>query len=148
MLVRHLAIVLGLGVGLAPTVVHAKAKPGRFAVYVGGKLVIDRSNGLVWARAQGDKALSQADATKACKDNAAGLAGTGWRLPSRAELLSLVDSAAHDPAIDAAFAGTAPEVFWSASAVAKAAMFWAVDFKLGTTVQAKPETLARVRCVR
>jgi hypothetical protein len=67
--------------------------------------------------------------------NAAGLCGAGdWRLPTRNELLSLVDyGAPAAPLLDAAFLpNTVSEAYWSASPTSTAAI-WSVDFAAGGT---------------
>ena len=64
--------------------------------------------------------------------NAAGLCGqtTGWRLPTRRELLSIVHNGAYSPAIDQTyFPGTASSWYWSSDTYAPdPAVAWGVFF--------------------
>jgi hypothetical protein len=62
--------------------------------------VRDDTTGLTWSRANiGDKRLKHKQAVKAC--TALNLAGhSDWRLPTIRELLTLVDYARYNPAID------------------------------------------------
>ncbi|MSQ82317.1 MAG: DUF1566 domain-containing protein [Myxococcales bacterium] len=124
------------------------AKSGRFAVTQSGKTVLDRSNGLVWERAYSPKPLDWQSNKDRCSQNGPGLPGSGWRLPNRAELLSLVDSATLNPAIDPVFTATPSETFWSTTPLAKSAELWLVEFKTGQAVAQEAKTAAFGRCVR
>ncbi|WP_437995999.1 DUF1566 domain-containing protein [Sorangium sp. So ce185] len=79
---------------------------------------------------------------------------SGWRLPTRIELASIVDYERIDPAIDeAAFPGTPGESFWSSPYVAiDSAVAWFVDFFDGSvgldSFDGKVGGAYRVRCVR
>ncbi|MBI5511944.1 MAG: DUF1566 domain-containing protein [Deltaproteobacteria bacterium] len=75
-----------------------------------------------------------------------------WRLPSRAELASIVDIGRYNPTIDpTAFPATPADLFWSSStAVAFPANAWAVSFADGWLegqIYAKTTSYS-VRCVR
>lgn len=73
----------------------------------------------------------------------------GWRLPTRRELLSIVDHGAAGPAIDGgAFPATASAAYWSADAYAPdPAQAWAVDFSDGDTLHAAQAEPHLVRLV-
>src|SRR6185295_15942214 len=59
----------------------------------------DHSTGLTWTRGNvSDKRLTWQEAKDACE--ALTLDGGGWRMPTRKELLTLVDDTRSDPAID------------------------------------------------
>jgi hypothetical protein len=112
-------------------------------------IVVDRVTGLAWQRVADTTAFTWA----AAKDHCACLALGGyhdWRLPSRIELVSLVDFTTHDPAIDAqAFPGTPVEYFWTASPVAgNPATAWYIAFFDGSTHDTDVTTEYRARCVR
>jgi hypothetical protein len=65
--------------------------------------VLDTVHGLLWSAGDVvDERLDHDDATEACAKIC--LCGyEDWRLPTRAELLTLVDDTRHEPAIDTAF---------------------------------------------
>ena len=75
--------------------------------------VTDAVTGLTWEGAVTDTAYMQPDAVAHCAAK-----GGAWRLPTRLELVSLVDYtiAAPGPTINAVFANTPATVFWTASA--------------------------------
>lgn len=78
---------------------------------------------------------------------------SGWRLPTRQEVLSLVNYGTSDPAIDTAiFAGTGAVRYWTGTSypgdAAAATNAWAVDFSGGLSAYATKGEALRVRCVR
>lgn len=82
--------------------------------------------------------------------NTAGLCGNAdWRLPSRAELLSLVDyGGAAAPLVDAAFLpNSLGEAYWSASSDSTIGA-WSVDFANGGSRAEDPATALPARLVR
>lgn len=128
-------------------------------------LVYDPQTGLTWQRnlpllygvCRGRYFGDRSPTGDACTWNEAGaycaqltLDGTGWRLPTKDELLSIVDMTVSAPAIDvAAFPGTPPEIFWSSSRVADSTGYaWSVQFKTGNAVNSQIAFTFRVRCVR
>ena len=78
--------------------------------------------------------------------------GSGWRLPTRLELVSLVDFtvAAPAPAINQAFfPGTPGELFWASSPIAgDSSSAWSVNFRYGNADSVPVTSPYRVRCVR
>ena len=99
----------------------------------GDGTVIDTVNHLLWSKAtMSPKGISQHDALKLCAGLS--LAGYGdWRLPTRAEMLTLVDDTRHEPAIDTTFfPDTKPEWYWTSTACAwSSALAWFVGFHYG-----------------
>ena len=72
-----------------------------------------------------------------------------WRLPSLEELLTIVDYAKSSPAIEASFAYSAFEYYWSASAYSLDKNYaWAVRFSDGYTGKSDINFDNNVRCVR
>jgi hypothetical protein len=135
----------------------ATAGPGAQAYDVGGgDVVVDRVTRLVWQRAvlPGSHTWDEARAACACLS----LAGhDDWRLPTRMELVSLVDYTRSEPAIDVtAFPDTPPEWFWTSSpladetlpAAAGAAFAWFVYFENGFSNYHETDARYRVRCLR
>ena len=106
---------------------------GRYQVLAAGEEVKDLNTGLVWQRCSvGQKWNGQICAGVAKRfpelHLAQDQARNGWRLPSKNELASLVDSAVGRPAIHPhAFPATPAEWFWSSSTV-NSDVSWYVNF--------------------
>lgn len=113
-------------------------------------VVIDSITSLQWQQAVDPSSHSWADASALC--DGLTLTGGGWRLPSRIEVLSLVDFTILNPGIDInAFPDTPTDFFWTSSTFAgDPTLAWHVNFKFGDGfVDKSGKTLAhRVRCVR
>jgi hypothetical protein len=114
-----------------------------------GDVVVDRVTGLMWQRRvdPGTRSWTEATAYCACLS----LAGQeDWRLPTRMELVSIVDFTRDAPAIDpAAFPDTPPAWFWTASRWAEDPSFaWYIYFENGFTNFIDQGATYQVRCVR
>jgi len=112
-------------------------------------VVVDRVTGLMWQRRLPDQFLSWDKAQRACKDLR--LAGhDDWRLPSRIELVSLLDTTRTQPSIDIdVFPLTPSDWFWTSSRAAddpNAA--WYVYFYFGYPKTDDVTNSFSVRCVR
>src|SRR5262245_10302592 len=114
------------------------------------EIVRDNVTGLEWQAIPFDKRMTWAEAEKACA--ALRLGGhDDWRLPTRAELLTLVDDTRHNPAIDTdAFPGTPSEWFWTATPYAAdpKSYAWVVYFDGGNSDDGYRGGGYRVRAVR
>jgi hypothetical protein len=115
-------------------------------------IVIDEVTGLAWQRELGveERALDFRGAEGHCK--ALRLGGfDDWHLPSRIELVSLVDFTRMVPAVDAdAFPGTQGN-FWTASPGARAGdprRAWRVSFAVGASSIGSGDVSSSARCVR
>lgn len=116
---------------------------------MGSDLVRDQVTGLVWLKSPVDGFHTWDEATRACQDLSSG-GEDDFRLPTRLELVTLVDFRYSDPAIDkTAFPGTPSEAFWTSSAVAGTPDHaWYVNFYFGSTDEAPTATASHARCVR
>ena len=105
----------------------------------GDGTVTDERTGLVW---------QQADRPRATWAEAMASSALPWRVPTVAELVSLVDYGRREPAIDPTFA-CAQERYWTAEKCQCSLTYaWNVDF-LDGSVDADPMTQClRVRLVR
>ena len=117
------------------------------------EVVLDNVTGLMWpvefsskrlTFAEGEKYIAELNANKHC-------GYSDWRLPTRAELLTLVDDTRCDPAIDTdAFPGTPSEYFWTGTDYAgdKKNYAWVVYFHYGHSYLHHRDGNYRVRAVR
>ena len=114
--------------------------------YAGGgdasTTALDTVTNLKWSTAAVAAATYDA-AIKACQ------MGPGWHVPTRIELVSLIDFTQRPTIDNATFPGTPQATFWTASRVpgdAGAPQYWVVDFGSGFTQQAP--SAGYVRCVQ
>ncbi len=116
----------------------------------GDGTVRDNVTGLLWQRDVPSATYSWQQAKDYCSSLT--VAGCGWRLPTRIELVSLVDFTKPypGPTIDAnAFPGTPGEEFWSSSLWAGSSSYaWSVNFNNSSTYSEDVTYASRVRCVR
>ena len=141
---------LALVVSVMPSLAGAAAPAGHFSFTSGAEVVLDTKTGRTWQRFAGTTTATWNDANAYCSSVVgATLGGTGWRLPTVKELLSLVDySVATGPMIDTvAFPSAPADRFWSAN-VDIALLPGYVDFGTGRTGP-DPRTASHlIRCVR
>jgi hypothetical protein len=116
--------------------------------------VLDRETGLVWEKAPTTTNQLWSNARFFCADKAVG-GRKGWRLPSIAELASLIDPSVPSPGptlpAGHPFTNVQSFFYWSASTNANSptlASAWSVDFEHGDAeILNKTDTL-NVWCVR
>ncbi len=113
-----------------------------------GEVVTDLVTGLDWQRRTPSQALDWWDAREYCA--ALELGGRAdWRLPSRIELVSILDFGRRDPVADpAAFPDTPSDFYWTSSPVPFLSFAYGVRFELGFIYDHDPRSTGRVRCVR
>jgi hypothetical protein len=128
------------------------APPARYAL--GAATVDDTKTKLAWQRSISTAMYGWQAARTYCPspEVASALGGTGWRLPTMKELLTLVDFGVPipGPTIDAtAFPGAPAVSFWSATAVETSTMTaWRVAFDSGGATTMDVGSPLYVRCVR
>ena len=126
-------------------------------------IVTDNKTGLMWQdnepytlkeeKAYNDdknfkKVRSWKYSKKYCKDLSLG-GYKNWRLPTRLELLSIVDNGRHSPAISSKFKNIALGYYWSSSFYTPCKNdAWYVDFIFGYTNYHNKSDSNYVRCVR
>jgi hypothetical protein len=112
-------------------------------------VVVDRVTGLVWQRALDEGMYTWAEATSRCACLSLG-GHEDWRLPTRMELVSIVDFTRDSPAIDpVAFPQTTSEWFWTSSRRADdPSLVWYIYFETGFTNFVDEDQRYRVRCLR
>ena len=114
------------------------------------EIVRDNATGLEWQAVPFPESMTWAEAEKACAALRLG-EHDDWRLPTRAELLTLVDDTRNSPAIDVeAFPGTPSAWFWTATPYAydPKNYAWFVHFFNGNSCSGLRNYTYRVRAVR
>lgn len=103
---------------------------------------------LIWQDGNEDIKKEWKEAKEYCKNlNYAGY--TDWRLPTKTELLSIVDYTRHSPAINKAFKNGKSGWCWSSTLGAwDSSRAWFVDFSLGYSDSFSLSASSCVRCVR
>ena len=128
---------------------EASKSPTQRYVDNGDGTVTDTTTFLMWSKEDIGGRQSWEPAEKACR--ALTLAGfSDWRLPTRAELLTLVDETRHEPAIDvSAFPACRSSWYWSRTPTAWApSCAWLVLFDSGYASYSRRGATAFVRAVR
>jgi hypothetical protein len=148
---------LGVAALLVVTRTRASAPAGRYTI-PGNGTVLDTKTGLTWQQVNAGSGMTQTAALTYCSGNSASLPGNGWRLPTVAELTTLVDysqpSSTSVAMIDpTAFPNTPATFFWSATpAAGSPGNAWPVDFSAGLLewlgVGVVSSSSFMVRCVR
>ena len=146
-----------VGVALCATLpAQANAPPGHYTAGMG--MVSDNKTTLTWQQAaptiggdSGNGEYTWSNAKSYCA--ALSLNGSGWRLPTVKELVSLVDVTKQSPCIDTSangFPATPAAAFWSATPLASSPLSeaWGVAFTNGYAYHEGVAAMNRVRCVR
>jgi len=106
----------------------------------GDGTVADVTTGLMWQQTVPSNPVTQDEADAYCANLS--LAGhTDWRLPTKIELMSIVDFGRTAPAINLTFFPNTPSKFF-------VSVSWNIFFQDGTTYISNPTDLYYVRCVR
>jgi hypothetical protein len=110
--------------------------------------VFDTKTKLTWQRTAPATTYAWSNANTYCAGLSATLGGTGWRLPTIKELLTIVDETQVAPPIDStAFPGTPLASFWS-STMDTSSGAWTLDFSsLGNTGADALTVTYNIRCV-
>jgi hypothetical protein len=137
--------------GWAQWTVPADAPPdGNFQISLDLQAVTDSVTGLYWQRTPPSQTYSQIGAETYCQSLSLGAFGSGWRLPTIMELVSIVDYSRYSPAIDQnAFPGTVSGIFWSSSPEPNlgGGTGAAINFRDGAVTGGPVAQMEAVRCV-
>jgi hypothetical protein len=148
------AVALALAGLSSMSAAHADS---RFVISADGKEVTDTQTKLVWQRCtvgqnwDGKVCAGKATKISLAKAKELGAAMTpAWHLPTKEELLSIVDKTQKKPATDkAAFPGTPSAVFWATQPGSTDNLnAWLVNFKNGRVVANTHNAPNLVRLVR
>jgi hypothetical protein len=112
-------------------------------------VVTDRVTGLMWQRKLDGKLLPFADAKQQCESSSLG-GFSDWRVPSRIELVSILNVTRVEPSINVtAFPQTPNDWFWTSSIAADNPLAaWFVYFYFGYPKTDLMSNQFSVRCVR
>ena len=111
----------------------------------GDDTVTDRVTGFIWDRMATDMTMNHADAVFYCSGR-----GSKWRLPTRIELVSLVDFTVPNPGptINPAFPDTPATVFWTSSPnLGNPMSAWGVFFDIGYSDYDDVSDQGNARCI-
>ncbi|MCK5805738.1 MAG: DUF1566 domain-containing protein, partial [Lentisphaeria bacterium] len=109
--------------------------------------VVDAGTQLVWQRGLADEQLDWWHARDYCATLELG-GRTDWTLPSRNELISIIDAGRQTPSIDPdAFPNSPPGFFWTASPVPFLSLAYGIRFDQGYVYDHDPINQCYVRCV-
>ncbi len=135
------------GAGAAGFDFSALDASGNSAAPGGHACVRDHVTGLIWST-ETLPADTWTAATAVANYTRCGYA-TGWRVPSRRELLSIVHHGQSGPAIDTGyFPGTGSTVYWASEAYGpNAAQAWGIDFQDGSSATSSKAALHAARMV-
>lgn len=113
----------------------------RFKCLMGDEAVMDRQTGLIWARNAyvAGKKMSWHDAVTFCQNLRLGRQ-KGWRLPSREEMISLLDTSQSGPALPRGHpfrnVGTVGCTYWTATEQTDdSEIIWIIKINLGAVQQ-------------
>lgn len=124
-----------------------EVKQNKVSSVIESELVVKDSNGLMWDKNGSDKEMTFADAEKYCKELTLG-GFTDWRMPTRPELLTLVDDTKYNPAIKDGFK-TRSSYYWTSTPYAGGSDgCWVVNFCGGHVYNYNRLSLDYVRPVR
>ena len=144
-------IVLMVSAGVVCSAPWAAAPLGQYTIMADAGLVKDNKANLTWQRAHSDGGMAWAEADAYCTALRLGSPSSGWRVPKKLELESLVDRGRANPAIDPdAFPETPPAAFfWTSTPVGGGPSHaWVVEFGPGDSNGYRVENPYWVRCVR
>jgi len=125
----------------------------RFVLLENGGVVVDNSTGLWWAAAESDSELDHDAATAYCLDFRLG-GYDDWRMPTRAEVESILDPERHAPALPPLFrsyggyAWTSTQTAWTRGNTGPSRSFFVVDMGYGDVNYYLADYRFRVRPVR
>jgi hypothetical protein len=113
----------------------------------GDGTILDASTGLTWQKDTPDGYFSFEEAKKYAE--AFDLSGKGWRIPTRMELLGIVDHEKTNPCISEVFGKTFLDWYWTSTLFSgRSSNAWSVDFSYGNSGNYDVTNDYRVRCVR
>ena len=115
----------------------------------GNGTVTDNVTGLVWQKAPDATTRTWADSKTYCSNNTAALPGSGWRLPTYRELISLLKYGTSPMINTSVFSGVQNSSYWSSTQVASnSSNAWSLNLNGGLMSDWSLATLRYTLCVR
>jgi len=113
----------------------------------GDGTILDTSTGLTWQKDTQDMSFTFKKAAEYARN--LDLSGKGWRVPTRAELIGIVDDEKLNPCISKVFGKTFSEWYWTSTLFSgRSSSAWSVGFNYGSGNYNVVTNFSRVRCVR
>jgi hypothetical protein len=122
--------------------------PASYQTQADGGVIYDNVTHMRWEAEPSAAAKTYEEALAYCK--ALELDGKGWEVPTRIELVSLLDPTS-SPSIDKqVFKAEQGSDYWTSSPVSRTSepLQWTINFSTATMQGAAPSATRRVRCVR
>jgi hypothetical protein len=119
-----------------------------YEVSADGLVVTDLRTGLMWQQADDGVKRDWGYSSTYCENLVLG-GNSDWRIPSRQELVSIVDYGRYSPSINPTFSCQST-YYWSGSTLSDVpgGYFWVVSFGNGHTMNQQQANSLYVRCVR
>jgi len=115
----------------------------------GDGTVTDSTTGLMWEKTTAPTDMTQPAAVTYCATMATTGGHSDWRLPSKIELVSIVDYGRSKPSINPIFIGPPATSYWSSTPLAgSTSSAWYVYFEFGGASDNELTAMLNVRCVR
>jgi hypothetical protein len=125
--------------------ISAVPSPQRYTIATAAGTVYDTKTRLTWQQTVNSTSYFFADTKAYC-----GSLGTGWRLPTMRELLTIVDYSKFTPLIDVSvFTNMIGTAYWTSSAASgSVSSVWVFDFFNGRAASFPVTNAYRICCVR
>ena len=138
-------------VGVVCSALSSAAPVGQYTIVADAGVVVDNKSGLTWQRDHSDGGLLPTEANAYCSALNVGGFASGWRVPKKLELETLLSRDRMHPAIDPVAFPDTPRTwpFWTSTPfVGSTDGQWAVDFDYGISNPSGAGATFWVRCVR
>jgi hypothetical protein len=113
----------------------------------GNGTILDTHTSLTWQKDTPDRLFNFVEAAEYAAN--LDISGKGWRIPTRMELLGIVDHEKTNPCISKVFGKTFSEWYWSSTLFSgRSSIAWSVNFNYGGSNYLVVAYSGRVRCVR
>lgn len=115
----------------------------------GDNTISDSQTGLMWEKSASSDNMTWSEALSSCDSKIISVFND-WRVPTVAELQTLVDYSANNPSWSSVFVGDTIGInsYWTAHESAVVGQYWTLSFNIGTLGYVNPDSVRNNRCVR